>query len=106
MKTKTPNVGAINTVGNEINTTQMYADGKAYSQGTITQSKNVVVWNAYLKDDSTFIDTKDTEKQELLFQYPNGRYLRWVDGADDYLLEDRPIDAPSGYPLMLFKGKV
>ena len=102
---KAPSVGAVNTVGNEINTTQIYADGKAYSQGTISQSKNVTVWNAYLKDDSTFIDTKDKEKQELMFQYPNGRYLRWVDGAEDYLLEDRPIDAPSGYPFDIIQGQ-
>ena len=30
--------------------------------------------------------------------YPYGRYIRWVEGADDYLLEDKPIDLPSGYP--------
>ena len=102
---KAPSVGAVNTVGNEINTTQIYADGKSYSQGTISQSKNVTIWNAYLKDDSTFIDTKDKEKQDLMFQYPNGRYLRWVEGAEDYLLEDKPIDTPSGYPFDIIQGQ-
>ena len=82
----------------------MYADGKAFSKGSISQAKNVVVWNAYLKDDSTFIDTKDAEKQELMFQYPNGRYIRWVEGANDYLLEDRPIDLPTGYPFDVIEG--
>lgn len=95
--------GAINTVKNEFNTTQMYADGEAPS-ASISQSKNIVVWNCYLKDDSTFIDTKDTEKQELMFQYPNGRFLRWVEGAEDYLLEDKPIDVPTGYPFDIIKG--
>ena len=97
-------LGAVNTVSNEYNTTQMYADGKAFSKGSISQAKNVVVWNAYLKDDSTFIDTKDAEKQELMFQYPNGRYIRWVEGANDYLLEDRPIDLPTGYPFDVIEG--
>lgn len=101
---KTPNQGAVNTVTNDFNTTQLYADGKAPEQGTISEAKNVVVWNAYLKDDSTFIDTKDTEKQELMFQYPNGRYIRWVEGADDYLLEDKPIDLPTGYPFDVIEG--
>lgn len=101
---KTPNYGAVNTVGNDINTTQIYADGKAPQDGTISNAKNVVVWNAYLKDDSTFIDTKDTEKQTLMFQYPNGRFIRWVEGADDYLLEDKPIDLPTGYPFDVIEG--
>ena len=101
---KTPNYGAVNTVGNDINTTQIYADGKAPNDGTISNAKNIVVWNAYLKDDSTFIDTKDTEKQTLMFQYPNGRFIRWVEGADDYLLEDKPIDLPTGYPFDVIEG--
>ena len=103
-KDKTPNQGAINTVGNDINTTQMYADGKAPSDGTISNAKNVVVWNAYLKDDSTFIDTKDVKKQELMLQYPNGRFIRWIEGADDYVLEDKPIDLPTGYPFDVIEG--
>lgn len=103
-KDKTPNQGAVNTVGNEINTTQMYADGKSPEQGTVSQSKNIVVWNAYLKDDSTFIDTKNEEKQILMLQYPNGRFIRWVEGADDYILEDKPIDMPIGYPFDVIEG--
>jgi hypothetical protein len=103
-KDKTPNQGAVNTVGNEINTTQLYADGKEPEQGSISQSKNVVVWNAYLKDDSTFIDTKDPEKQLLRLQYPFGRYIRWVEGATDYILEDKPIDLPTGYPFDVIEG--
>lgn len=102
---KNTTTGAVNTVGNEINTTQIYADGKSdSSSASIAQSKNIEVWNCYLKDDSTFIDTKDTEKQELMFNYPNGRYLRWVEGATDYLLEDKPIDVPSGYPFDVIQG--
>ena len=97
-KDKAVNFGAVNTVQNDYNTTQMYADGKSPQSGAISQSRNIVVWNAYLKDDSTFIDTKDTEKQQLMFQYPYGRYIRWVDGANDYVLEDKPVDLPSGYP--------
>lgn len=97
------NSGAINTVKNEDVISQVYADGNT-TEASISQSKNIVVWNCYLKDDSTFIDTKNTEKQELMFQYPNGRYLRWVEGADDYLLEDKPIDVPTGYPFDVIKG--
>lgn len=101
-KDKLPAIGAINTVGTDINTTQIYADGKSPAgvsgNGKVSSSKNIVVWNAYLKDDSTFYDTKDEEKQELRFMYPYGRFIRWVEGADDYLLEDKPIDLPSGYP--------
>ena len=101
-KDKLPNIGAINTVGTDINTTQLYADGKSpvgvNSSGKVSASRNVVVWNAYLKDDSTFIDSKDEEKQELRLMYPYGRFIRWVEGADDYILEDKPIDLPVGYP--------
>jgi len=103
-KDKTPNQGAVNTVGDNYNTTQMYADGRSPLEGNISQSKNIVVWNAYLKDDSTFIDTKDVKKQELMFQYPNGRFIRWIEGADDYLLEDKPIDLPTGYPFDVIEG--
>lgn len=103
-KDKTPNYGAVNTVATDINTTQMYADGKAPQGGSISQSRNIVVWNAYLKDDSTFIDTKDVEKQKLMLQYPNGRFIRWVEGADDYVLEDKPIDLPTGYPFDVIEG--
>lgn len=107
-KDKAPNQGAVNTVGNDYNTTQMFADGKAPSgladAGKVSQSKNITVWNAYLKDDSTFIDTKDKDKQQLMLQYPNGRFLRWVEGADDYLLEDKPIDLPTGYPFDVIEG--
>lgn len=103
-KDKTPNQGAVNTVGNDINTTQMYADGKSPEQGSLSQSKNIVVWNAYLKDDSTFIDTKNPEKQILMLQYPYGRFIRWVEGADDYVLEDKPIDLPTGYPFDVIEG--
>ena len=104
-KDKTPNYGAVNTVATDINTTQIYADGKAPQDGTISQSKNIVVWNAYLKDDSTFIDTKDAEKQQLMLQYPNGRFIRFVEGAEDYILEDKPIDLPSGYPFDVIEGE-
>ena len=101
-KDKLPSSGAINTVGTDINTTQIYADGKSPSTngtgGSVSQSRNIVVWNAYLKDDSTFYDTKDVEKQNLILQYPNGRFIRWVEGAEDYILEDKPIDLPTGYP--------
>lgn len=101
-KDKMPASGAINTVATDINTTQIYADGKSPSTngngGQVSQSRNIVVWNAYLKDDSTFYDTKDVEKQSLILQYPNGRYIRWIDGAEDYILEDKPIDLPTGYP--------
>ena len=101
-KDKIPSTGAINTVGTEINTTQMYADGRSPNSngngGQVSQSRNIVVWNAYLKDDSTFYDTKDKDKQALMLQYPYGRYIRWVEGADDYILEDKPIDLPTGYP--------
>ena len=103
-KDKTPNQGAVNTVANDYNTTQLYADGKAPEQGTFSEAKNVVVWNAYLKDDSTFIDTKDVEKQKLMLEYPYGRFIRWVEGADDYVLEDKPIDLPTGYPFDVIEG--
>ena len=107
-KDKTPNQGAVNTVGNEYNTTQLFADGKAPKEyaagGQVSQSKNITVWNAYLKDDSTFIDTKDTDKQQLMLQYPNGRFIRWVEGATDYILEDKPIDLPTGYPFDVIEG--
>ena len=97
-KDKLPSIGVINTVGNDYNTTQIYADGRSPQSGNVSQSRNIVIWNAYLKDDSTFYDTKDVEKQELMFQYPYGRFIRWVEGADDYVLEDKPIDLITGYP--------
>ena len=101
-KDKLPAIGAINTVGTDNNTTQIYADGKSPAgisdNAKVSSSKNIVVWNAYLKDDSTFYDTKDKDKQALRFIYPYGRYIRWIEGAEDYLLEDKPIDLPSGYP--------
>lgn len=103
---KAPNQGAINTVATDINTTQMFADGKSpnVSGGAVSQSKNIVVWNAYLKDDSTFIASDDADKQILSLVYPNGRFIRWVEGADDYVLEDKPIDLPTGYPFDVIEG--
>ena len=106
-KDKAPNSGAVNTVATDAMTSQIYADGKSPSglvEGKVSQSRNIVVWNAYLKDDSTFIDTKDTEKQKLMLQYPNGRFIRWVEGAEDYILEDKAIDLPSGYPFDVIEG--
>lgn len=97
-KEKLPSIGAINTVSTDINTTQIYADDRSPEKGSVSASRNIVVWNAYLKDDSTFYDSKDTEKQALMLQYPYGRYIRWVEGATDYILEDKPIDLPTGYP--------
>ena len=79
-KDKLPSIGAINTVSTDINTTQIYADGRSPEKGSVSASRNIVVWNAYLKDDSTFYDSKDTEKQALMLQYPYGRYIRWVEG--------------------------
>lgn len=103
---KAPNQGAINTVATDINTTQMFADGKSpnVSGGAVSQSKNIVVWNAYLKDDSTFIASDDADKQILSLVYPNGRFIRWVEGAEDYVLEDKPIDLPTGYPFDVMEG--
>lgn len=91
------------TVGNEINTTQMYT-GKGSNNDNLQTAKNIAVWKCYLKDDSTFLDSKDEEKQMLALQYPNGRLLKWVEGADDYILEDKPVDYPFGFPVDMISG--
>lgn len=92
------------TVGNEINTTQMYTGSSTAMNDNVSTAKNVVVWKCYLKDDSTFLDSKDEDKQILALEYPNGRLLKWVENADDYILEDKPIDYPFGFPIDRIKG--
>lgn len=93
---------AIVTVGDQYNTTQMYTDGAA-PNNKVSQAGNVIVWKCYLKDDSTFI--ADDDSQELIFEYPNGRMIKFIEGADDYVLEDKPIDYPFGFPIDIIKGQ-
>jgi hypothetical protein len=75
-------------------------------------AKNIKVWKCYLKDDSTFlsdiIDNKnnsDENKQNLsqeAARYPYGRVIIFIDQAKDFILEDKEIDYPFGYPIDVF----
>lgn len=68
------------------------------------KQKNVIVWKCYLKDDSTFIDKEGSDEEKLKFIYPNGRLIVFVEGAKDYILEDKPIDYPFGFPIDIFNN--
>lgn len=68
------------------------------------KQKNITVWKCYLKDDSTFIDKEGQEEEKLRFIYPNGRLIVFVEGAKDYVLEDKPIDYPFGFPIDVYNN--
>ena len=102
------NPTGIFTTSNEGTTTQSYSYGSGDSI-SVEKQKNVTVWKCYLKDDSTFLateteDNADTGEAELRFLYPNGRLILYVDGATDYVLEDKPIDYPFGFPIDIFSS--
>ena len=95
------------TTKNDGQTAQFYS----YNEDSISESKqkNITVWKCYLKDDSTFVakesDPNATpEEIEMQFKYPHGRMLVYVDGAKDYILEDKPIDYPFGFPIDVFSS--
>ena len=95
------------TLGNNSNTTQAYTYGD--SNGFKDNQKNITVWKCYLKDDSTFQaqetdDSAENGEAELKFKYPNGRLIVYVDGAKDYILEDKAIDYPFGFPIDSFSS--
>jgi len=95
------------TLGNDSNTTQAYTYGD--SNGFKDNQKNITVWKCYLKDDSTFQaqetdDSAENGEAELKFRYPNGRLIVYVDGAKDYILEDKAIDYPFGFPIDSFSS--
>lgn len=93
---KKPTGTSVTNTDGFINQIYTYGDD---TRNSIQESTNVTVWKCYLKDDSTFIDEKDKEKEQLRYKYPNGRLIIFVDGAVDYVLEDRAIDYPFGFPL-------
>jgi hypothetical protein len=72
-------------------------------------AENIVVWKCYLKDDSVFtaemLDAKTESEQEKIGQlrYPGGRVIIFVEGATDYVLEDKAIDYGfEGFPIDVF----
>ena len=82
-----------------------YAD----SSHITDNSEMFTVWKCYFKDDSTFIadavdkDSSDSDKaQEIGQKYPNGRIVLFVDGAKDFILEDKEIDYPFGFPFDIY----
>ena len=96
---KKPTGTAITDTDGFINQIYTYGEG----QESIEESKNIKVWKCYLKDDSTFLDEDEDGKKNLRFNYPNGRLLVYIDGAKDYLLEDKAIDYPFGFPIDIFR---
>lgn len=94
---KKPTGTSVTNTDGFINQVYTYGDDDT---GNIEESKNVIVWKCYLKDDSTFLDEDDSE--DLRYKYPNGRLIIFVDGAKDYVLEDKAIDYPFGFPLDVF----
>lgn len=96
------------TTQNDGLTSQAYSYGGESSISPEKQ-KNITVWKCYLKDDSTFVAKEseqgaDPKEAELKFKYPNGRLIIYVDGANDYVLEDKPIDYPFGFPIDTFSS--
>ena len=82
--------------------------GQAYlSRGSFPSSteSNYTVYECYLRDDTIFQpekqDNSDTQdvKRKNLFKYPNGRLIVYI---GNYVLEDRPIDYPFGFPFATF----
>jgi len=100
-------------MGDDTNILQGYENSKDSGQaylnrgGVIPTSSqtNFEIFECYLKDDTIFQpeknDLSDTEqvKREQIFQFPNGRLIVY---CGDYILEDRPIDYPFGFPFATF----
>ena len=99
--------------GDDTNILQGYENtkdaGQAYlNKGSVFPSStktNYVVYECYLKDDTVFqpqkddlSDTKQVKREEI-FKYPNGRLIVY---CGDYILEDRAIDYPFGFPFTTF----
>ena len=84
--------------------------GYADENGYITENNEVFTcWRCYLKDDSTFVaesqnkNTTDGDNaKELMKKYPNGRVIFYIDGAKDFVLEDKEIDYPFGIPFDIY----
>jgi hypothetical protein len=91
--------GVLNVKGDNGNIQSMYA---VDTSGIEKLDKNILVWECYLKDDSTFIKSEDDSNEELRikdqleFKYPYGRVV--IFAGDDLILEDKPVDYPFGYP--------
>ncbi len=66
--------------------------------------KQIVVRECYLKDDTTWIPSKDDpqdkkmEKIEEAFKYPNGRVI--IFAGDSTIFEDKALDLPFGFPFV------
>jgi hypothetical protein len=99
--------------GDDTNILQGYENtkdaGQAYlNKGSVFPSStktNYVIYECYLKDDTVFqpqkddlSDTKQVKREEI-FKYPNGRLIVY---CGDYILEDRAIDYPFGFPFTTF----
>ena len=95
-----------------INYTANSTSGQAYTYGTTGMQRstdNIKVIECYIKDDSVFMPAKgdgtqtEAKKEEWRFQYPNGRYIVYVSQNNNrFVLEDRPIDYPFGFPIDMF----
>jgi hypothetical protein len=99
--------------GEETNILQGYENdkdaGQAYlRRGSVFPSstqENFVIYKCYLKDDTIFQPIKSDNssdeqvKKEEIFKYPNGRLIVY---CGDYVLEDRPIDYPFGFPFSTY----
>ena len=99
--------------GEETNILQGYENdkdaGQAYlRRGSVFPSstqENFVIYKCYLKDDTVFQPIKSDNssdeqvKKEEIFKYPNGRLIVY---CGDYVLEDRPIDYPFGFPFSTY----
>lgn len=89
-----------------------FAQGYEKKSDISENSKNITVWKCYLKDDTTWVtekvdsDNKSDEEQMKIeavsSKYPNGRVIIFVDGAKDWILEDKEIDYPFGFPIDVF----
>ena len=99
--------------GEETNILQGYENaddaGQAYlRKGSVFPSStktNYTIIECYLKDDTIFQPIKDgnsddeESKKKEIFKYQNGRLIVY---SGNYILEDRPIDYPFGFPFSTF----
>jgi len=103
-----PTITSENAIGiknleNKDNVTQAFVspDESSNNLSVIQMTEDVVIWEAYLKDDSIWLadaqdsdEEKETKKVEKLI-YPNGRVIIYTNNIK---LEDKPIDYPFGFP--------
>lgn len=99
-----PNQGNPVTVSTAEKTTPVHTGNTGTEGLKGPAGKDVIIWEMYIRDDSTYVSESDQEQQEmqkLSLQYPNGRLVCFTESGT--LLRDGPTDYPFGIPVSAFE---